>query len=177
MTALQYNEFNNHFLPIRNMLYSVALRYTKNRNDADDLVQETSLKVYRNYQKYNPEYDFKSWTVAIMENTFISNIRKIKTARKHLQGFKHYRNSEITTTTKVVEDQEQDVQAKLWGKIEDLPAKSKEPFVLHLEGYRYDEIANHLEIPIGTVKSRINYARTKLRNQLSSKELRYQMIG
>jgi RNA polymerase sigma-70 factor (ECF subfamily) len=177
MTATQNIEFNNHFLPIRNMLYSVALRYTKNRNDADDLVQETSLKVYKNYQKYNPEYDFKSWTVAIMENTFISNLRKVKTARNHLQGFKHYRNSELTTSTKVSENQAQDVQNKLWVMIEELPSKSKEPFVMYLDGYRYEEIASHLEIPIGTVKSRINYARTKLRNQLSSKELRYQMAG
>jgi len=169
--------FSKQFFPIQNDLYAVAYKFTRNRMDADDLVQETSLKVYKNYDKFNPEYDFKAWSLTIMRNTFISNIRKSKVSQSIIQDLKYLSSDDSVSVKLNNDDVKNSVKNDIWTLINALPPKSKEPFVMYSDGYSYDEIASHLEIPIGTVKSRINYARTKLRNTLCAKEIRSKLAS
>ncbi len=160
--------FDQYFQPIRKDLYNFALNLTKSAFDADDLVQETSLKVLRNLDRFDKAYDFKSWAMTILRNTFLSNIRNVKRNRGKLESFKYLSDDHICQQE--LEIKLEDKCAKLLSIINQLPQKSKEPFVMYVNGYSYNEISEILEIPIGTVKSRINYARTILKRKITLKK-------
>ena len=158
-------EFNNSLIGLESYLRSFALGFTRNEEDARDLMQETMLKaiVYKDY--YTPQTNFKAWVFTIMRNIFINNYRR-KTKTRIL--FDH--SSELVLLSNVSENQYSPANYMLGNELKKqickLGEEYKIPFQLHFEGFKYKEIAEKLQIPIGTVKSRIFIARKKLMDLL-----------
>lgn len=149
-----------------------AKKLTKNGTDAQDLVQETVIRAYRSFHTFKQGTSFKSWSFTIMKNTFITWYNKKKkkgVVNAPIEDFSYALHSKYTTKNNA--ESKLRVQ-EIISCIEELSYKSKLPFLMHIEGYQYNEIADALNIPMGTVKSRINYARTKLQKSIIKKGIK-----
>ena len=142
-------------------LLSFAMSLTKNNSDAQDLYQDTVFLALKNKEKFSIGTNFTAWLKTIMRNTFINNYRKQKRFQKILaKGVGGYffgkKSSENTTE---VDMNVKEIE-KLIANIDD---RFKNPFLMYYTGYSYDEIAERLDLPMGTVKSRIFFARKHLK--------------
>ena len=165
MTAL---EFQHSIVQQKTALELFTRRFTSNREESEDLVQETILKALTYRDKFKPNTNLKGWLYTIMKNTFINGYRKAKrskTVHDDSEG-SYYLNVEDKYTFNNPESTSRynDITEKI-SKIKDA---YKEPFQLYVAGFKYHEIAVKLEIPVGTVKNRIFHARQELQKQLSN---------
>lgn len=148
---------------ISSSLRAFSLKLTGNAADADDLFQDTALRIMSNADKYQEGTNFKAWAVTIMRNIFINNYRK-KVRRGTILDQtpnNYYINSGDVS---VSNDGETNAAYKeLLKMVSSLPDEFKRPFWMAYKGYKYDEIAEELDAPLGTIKSRIFFARRKLR--------------
>jgi RNA polymerase sigma factor (sigma-70 family) len=164
MTTL---EFHYRIINLQESLMRFASGLTPNRDDAKDLVQETILKALKYCDSFVHETNLKAWTFTIMKNTFINHYNRNKrqnayvnhTKEDFYQGFLH--NTSADDPQAVVSSKE------LEKIIESLDDGLKVPFKMHHEGYKYKEIAEKLELKLGTVKSRIFSTRKILMEQFS----------
>ncbi len=147
---------------ISQSLRAFSLKLTGNNVDAEDLYQDTALRIINNADKYRPNTNFKAWAVTIMRNIFINNYRK--KMRRGVLLDQTPNNYYINSGDSVVDnDGEHDVAYKeLMKMVNALPDDFRIPFWMAYEGYKYDEIAEQLDAPLGTIKSRIFFARKKL---------------
>ena len=163
MTAI---EFNYQLTNLSDSLERFALSLTSNREDARDLLQETFVKAISFRDKFADDTNLKAWTFTIMKNTFINNYRKAVKANTtfdstdDLYYLNLSRESPVESPESVVSKQEIEYH------IERLEEEFKVPFKMHLQGYKYKEIADILGLKIGTVKSRIFFTRKKLMESL-----------
>jgi RNA polymerase sigma-70 factor (ECF subfamily) len=158
-------EFNQALTELENNLRSFALGFTRNLEDAKDLTQETMLKAITYRKHYTPHTNFKAWVFTIMRNIFINQYRrksKSKTIFDNSKELYLITNSPGNTENPVSQISRKDIESAIDG----LSGEFKDPFNMHFKGFKYKEIADKLEIPIGTVKSRIFIARKKLINLL-----------
>ena len=164
--------FDQEALPHLDALYRVALRLTGDASQAEDLVQDTMLKAYRSWRQYRPGTNAKGWLLTILRNTFINDYRR----RKHEPVAMDLDAVEPHALDRSIEEVDpegnffaQIVDAKVLEAIDALPHEFREVLVLSdVEGMRYAEIAETLQIPVGTVKSRLFRARQQLQAQLYS---------
>jgi RNA polymerase sigma factor (sigma-70 family) len=158
-------EFNTALIDLESYLKSFAFQFTRNEDDAKDLTQETMMKafIYRTY--YTPKTNFKAWVFTIMRNIFINQYRR-KVKGKTI--FDNSPESYLLNQPSSNGDSPSNllVAKEINEQITNLEAEYKTPFEMHFQGFKYKEIADQLEIPIGTVKSRIYIARQKLMSQL-----------
>ena len=152
-------------------LTSFAFTLTNNRMDAEDLVQETALKAFANFHRYDDDFSFKNWSFTILKNTFMTKYRKRKKMKIVSTPIEDMLFAFSTNISVSENKNANNCLTHIYKCINSLSPKSREPFQMYINGYRYDEIAMHLQIPIGTVKSRINYARNKLKKTLCKNEL------
>lgn len=159
-------EFTQNFDQFRNLLHTFAFRLTKNEDDAQDLVQETAFKAFKYRKMYQPHTNLRAWLMTIMRNTFINDYRRKK--RRQTLNDTSSNNYFIDSGINVVRNHgESNVTIEeIKNAIDDLEDWVKIPFLLHYRGYKYEEIAQELDIPLGTVKSRIFFARKKLQQAL-----------
>lgn len=158
--------FRDNLVGAQNDLMGFALKLTADRDNANDLLQETSLKALDNEDKYAPDTNFKGWIYTIMRNIFINNYRRIvreQTYADHTENQYHLNHSddcayESTETAYDLKEMHRIVNA--------LPREYRQPFSMHLSGYKYREIAERMDLPLGTVKSRIFFTRQKLQQDL-----------
>lgn len=158
---------------ISNSLRAFSLKLTGNSADADDLYQDTALRIMANADKYREGTNFKAWAVTIMRNIFINNYRK-KVRRGTILDQtpnNYYINSGDVTVSN--EGESNAAYKELLKMVSSLPEEFKRPFWMAYKGYKYDEIAEELDAPLGTIKSRIFFARRKLRKmyEAASKEV------
>ena len=156
-------EFNSKLDQITNLLHSFAYNLTKNMEDAKDLFQETSYRALTNIDKFRPGTNFKAWVFTIMKNIFINNYRKKVKANTLIDSTE---NLYYINSGKVVIDNQGDsniMMQELTKMVEALDNSTKIPFLMHYQGFKYQEIAEKLELPLGTVKSRIFFARKELK--------------
>ena len=164
-------DFEAAAMPFVDALYNTAYRMTRNSEDAEDLVQETYLKAYRYYDKFEEGTNFKAWLFKIMKNTFINNYRKKQQApalsdfAEIEESFETQVNEDTARQTKNPEEEllenvlDEDVQKAL----DKLPPDYRMVVLLaDLEGFSYKEIAEILEVPVGTVMSRLYRGRRLL---------------
>jgi RNA polymerase sigma factor (sigma-70 family) len=160
-------EFHYQIINLQESLMRFAHSLTPNRDDAKDLVQETILKALKYCDSFVHETNLKAWTFTIMKNTFINHYNRNKRQNNYVthskedfyQGFLHYTSGD---------DPHSVVASKELEKIiESLDDNLKTSFKMHHEGYKYKEIAETLELKLGTVKSRIFSTRKILMEQLS----------
>lgn len=164
-------DFEAAAMPFVDSLYNTAFRMTRNSEDAQDLVQEAYFKAYRHYDKFQEGTNFKAWLFKILKNSFINNYRKnqnrpLQTDFAEIEdAFESRVSDEVTDKIKNPEDEfledvlDEDVQKALDG----LPDDYRMAIVLaDLEGFSYKEIAEILEVPLGTVMSRLYRGRKLL---------------
>lgn len=154
-------EFNDALIRLESYLKSFAMTFTRNREDANDLTQETMLKAMSYREHYTPQTNFKAWVFTIMRNIFINQYR-----RKVKSGTIFDHSADLFLLSNAAESGNP-VNNHMLGKelekqLGQLTDEYKRPFEMHHHGFKYKEIADELNIPIGTVKSRIFIARKKL---------------
>lgn len=158
-------EFNTQMIGLETSLLYYAKSLTNNEDESKDLVQETFLKVLSNRDKYRNNTNFKAWTFTILKNTFINNYNKLSsknTIRDSSEDGYLLNNTQFDNVTPDSTFGESEIHRTL-SNLED---EYKIPFESFLNGYKYHEIAENMKLPIGTIKSRIYFARKKLTEQL-----------
>ena len=144
-----------------------AVTLTKDQETAKDLLQETMFRALSNHDKYSVGTNIKAWLYTIMRNIFINNYR-----RKSKQNtiFDNSPNDFLLdyNQSAVANEAESNIRIKyINAAIHNLPSIFKQPFMLYFEGYKYHEIADMLQEPLGTIKSRIHFARKLLKTQIN----------
>ena len=170
-------------------LYSAALRMTRNPADAEDVVQETFLKAYRGYHTFQEGTNLKAWLYRILTNTYINRYRK-KTRRpqevelgelEDLYLYKRLNESGSTGgASRSAEEEvlEQFGDSDVRGAVEALPEHFRLPVLLaDVEGFSYKEIAEILDVPIGTVMSRLHRGRKQLQQRLFDLAKEHGFVG
>jgi len=167
MTAL---EFNHQLISLEDKLSRFALSLTSNREDAKDLLQETLLKAIAYRDQFVQYTNLKAWTYTIMKNTFINNYRRNVRQNTTFDNTKDlYFLNQNKDTKNVTPDSAYSTQ-EINLVIDSLDNDFRIPFKMHTEGYKYKEIAQKLDLKIGTVKSRIFFTRKKLMDALKDYE-------
>ena len=158
--------FNQDLIAVQDELFRYAYKLTMDREEANDLLQETSLKALDNRDKYTPDTNFRGWMYTIMRNIFINNYRKEvrdQTFVDHTDNLFHInqpRELENYTTENNYDSKE------IYRVVHSMPRDYRIPFLMHISGFKYREIADRLGLPLGTVKSRIFFTRQQLQKLL-----------
>jgi len=160
-------EFNQVLISNADYLKPFAITLTRDTETAKDLLQETMYRALANRDKYNSGTNIKAWLYTIMRNIFINDYRR---RAKQNTIFDSSPNDFLLdhNQPRIANDAEsilvmKDVQAA----IHQLPQIFRDPFLLYFEGYKYNEIATILTEPLGTIKSRIHFARKLLKQQIT----------
>ncbi|MBQ8673253.1 MAG: RNA polymerase sigma factor [Bacteroides sp.] len=158
--------FQKDLVSVQEELLRFAYKLTADREEANDLLQETALKALDNEDKYTPDTNFKGWMYTIMRNIFINNYRKVvrdQTFVDHTDNLYHLNLPRDTA----YESTERSYDLKEMHRVvNSLPREYRLPFSMHVSGFKYREIAERLGVPLGTVKSRIFFTRQKLQKEL-----------
>ncbi|MCS5490932.1 RNA polymerase sigma factor [Algoriphagus limi] len=163
MTTL---EFSYSLNKLSSTLKPFALKLTRDMDDANDLLQDTMVKAFTNRDKFTEGTNLKAWLYTIMKNTFITNYQRMVR-----------RGTFVDTTDNLhyINSSDSQIENGAYGNfamdditlaIENLDDVYKTPFMMHFRGFKYHEIADKLQIPIGTVKNRIHIARKLLKEEL-----------
>ncbi len=173
VTSFKDDEFVKETLPHESILYNYALKISGNADDAQDLVQETYYKAYRYFDKFQKGTNSKAWMFMILKNSFINDYRKAKREPQKvdyelIQNFYENVKSDRAQTNNLDNDFYNNLlDDELTEAINRLPSKMRETFLLcDLEGYSYEEIADLVGCPVGTVRSRLHRARHMLQELL-----------
>ena len=166
--------FNQEFMPHINSMYNFAYRLTLDSDDAKDLLQDTYLKAYRFIDSFQQGTNAKAWLFRILKNSFINDYRKKskEPSKVDYQDVETYYNSEdvdrqITPDLRVEALQDM-IGDEISTALNSLDVDFKTVIILcDLEGFKYEEMAKILDIPIGTVRSRLHRARNLLKEKLS----------
>jgi len=166
-------EFQTEAVPHKDALYNYALKIARNSDDAQDLVQDTYYKAYKSYHQFQGGTNSKAWMFMILKNTFINNYRKLKREPSRVD---YDEIEDIYENIKSEQSKDNNLDLDFYNNLFDddlssalakLPEKMKEVFLLcDLEGYSYGEISEIVDIPIGTVRSRLHRARKLLQDEL-----------
>lgn len=166
-------DFQSEAIPHQNALYNYALKIVRNSDDAYDLVQDTYYKAYKSYHQFKSGTNSKAWMFMILKNTFINNYRKLKREPSNVDyddienfyenvksDWKRENNLESDFYHNLLDDD-------LTAALAKLPIKMREVLLLcDLEGNTYEEVAEIVNIPVGTVRSRLHRARKFLQEEL-----------
>ncbi len=159
-------DFSNELIALREPLNRFALRLTSNREDAEDLMQDTFLRALVFKEQFEDSTNLRAWAYTIMKNTFINHYRKRIRQNIYLD------KSANTPSVVLAQDTCHALPDSVLGEkeiteaIDCLDNDLKIPFMMHVQGYKYKDIADVLELKIGTVKSRIFLTRKKLTQEL-----------
>jgi len=154
-----------------NELFRIALRMTKNRQAAEDLLQDVHYQVLKKQYLFQTGTNFRAWVITIMRNLFINNCRRDQ-RRQELLSL-HCRDLRWGTDQSVFNYAEGNLNAAaIMQQVTSLPIIYREAFLLYYQGYKYHEIAQKMGTPVGTTKSRVFVARTMLRKQLEALKVR-----
>ncbi len=160
-------EFNQMLISNTDFLKPFAFTLTRDNETAKDLLQETMFRALANKDKYNVGTNVKAWLYTIMRNIFINNYRRKVKQNTIFDSTANDFFLDYQQTT-VANQAEGNLKLKeIQNAVSNLPEIFKSPFTLYFEGYKYHEIADVLQEPLGTIKSRIHFARKLLKEQLS----------
>lgn len=166
MGTLATQVLEKRLLALQDNMFNFAYTLTSSREEAKDLLQDTTLKVLDNQDKFTDNKNFKGWVFTIMRNIFINNYRRFtrnQTILDQTEDLYHLNYSQESG----FETPEGAFNVKEISKaINSFSDEYRIPFSMHVAGYKYNEIADKMNLPLGTVKSRIFFARQKLQTML-----------
>lgn len=160
--------FQKKLLSLQENMMNFALQLTANREDAQDLLQDTTLKVLDNQDKYVDNVNFKGWVLTVMRNLFINNYHKVVRTQSILDQNADLYNLDIMNESGFNSPDASYQLGEINQAIENLTDDLRVPFSLYLSGYKYQEISDRLSLPLGTIKSRIYFARKELQDKLKA---------
>lgn len=158
--------FKQRLVGLQSNLLSFAYQLTTNREAAQDLLQDTTLKALDNEEKYVDNANFKGWIFTIMRNIFINNYRQTVRKATVIDQTEDLYHLNISQDSGLTTPEGSFAVKEISKAVNAFSEEYREPFSLYLAGYKYNEIADKMNLPLGTVKSRIFFARKKLREQL-----------
>jgi len=159
--------FQKHLLSIQSNLLSFAYQLTSNRDEAHDLLQDTTLKALDNEEKFVENTNFKGWIFTIMRNIFINNYRQTVRKATILDTTEDLYHLNVSQESGFNTPDGSYAVKEINETIRQFSDEYRIPFSMHMAGYKYSEIAEKMGLPLGTVKSRIFFARQRLQNTLS----------
>lgn len=159
--------FKTSVLGMQENLLSFALKLTLNKDEAHDLVQDTTLKALRSEEKFVENTNFKGWMLTIMRNIFINNYRKNARENTLIDSSEDLYHLNLCQESGLDSPDGAYACNEISAIIARFPEVYRLPFSMHVAGYKYEEIADKLKMPIGTVKSRIFFTRRQLRELLA----------
>lgn len=163
---MSQSEFGTMILTHQNFLHQLALKLTRDSQESDDLMQETFFKALRNQDKFQQGTNIKGWLYTIMKNTFINAYRKRKNQNTFVDETDNKYFINLGETEKSVQTDALVDRDYMMKQINEVEKTYVETFMMYYNGYKYEEIAEILGIPLGTVKSRIFLARKKMMSKL-----------
>jgi len=158
--------FKNRLIGLQSNLLSFAYQLTSNREQAEDLLQDTTLKALDNEEKYVDNVNFKGWIFTIMRNIFINNYRQTVRKATVIDQTEDLYHLNISQDSGLETPEGSYAVKEISMAINDFPDEYRIPFNMFVAGYKYHEIAKKMDLPLGTIKSRIFFARKRLREQL-----------
>ncbi|MDE5652479.1 MAG: RNA polymerase sigma factor [Muribaculaceae bacterium] len=158
--------FKRRLLGLQDNLLNFAFQLTTNREAAQDLVQDTTLKVLDNESKYVDNVNFKGWVFTIMRNIFINNYRRQVRTATVLDSTTDLYHLNLPQESGLSTPDGSYSAHEISDAINSFADEYKVPFSMYIAGYKYSEIAEKMSLPLGTVKSRIFFARKRLQNML-----------
>ena len=158
--------FQKDLLGVQSDLLRFAYKLTSDREEANDLLQETSLKALDNEDKYVPDTNFKGWMYTIMRNIFINNYRKVVRDQTFVDQTDNLYHLNLPQESGFQSTESAYDLKEMHRIVNALPREYKSPFSMHVSGFKDREIAEKLGLPLGTVKSRIFFTRQKLQQEL-----------
>jgi RNA polymerase sigma-70 factor (ECF subfamily) len=161
------NMFQSQLMKLQHNLLNFAYMLTANRDDAYDLLQDTTLKALDNHEKYVDNTNFKGWVFTIMRNIFINNYRRIARAATMLDSTENLYHLSLPQDSGFETPEGAFGANEISSFINAFPDEYRVPFSMHVAGYKYNEIAEKMNLPLGTVKSRIFFARQRLQKRFA----------
>ena len=165
-THMKSLSFTKDLVGVQDELLRFAYKLTTDREEANDLLQETSLKALDNEDKYTPDTNFKGWMYTIMRNIFINNYRKVVRDQTFVDQTDNLYHLNLPQDGSSESTERAYDLKEMHRVVNKLPKEYRVPFAMHVSGFKYREIAEKLNLPLGTVKSRIFFTRQKLQEEL-----------
>ena len=162
----QQETFKDRVIGLQSNLMSFAYQLTSNREQAEDLLQDTTLKALSNEDKYVDNVNFKGWIFTIMRNIFINNYRQNVRQATVIDKTEDLYHLNISQDSGINTPEGSYAVKEISVVVNSFSDDYRIPFNMFVAGYKYNEIADKLNLPLGTVKSRIFFARKKLREEL-----------
>ena len=160
-------KFQINLMALQANLLNFAYMLTSIRDDAYDLLQDTTLKALDNEEKYAENTNFKGWVFTIMRNIFINNYRRNVRSATIVDTTDNLYHLNLSQESRFESPEETYGAAEITDAINEFADEYRIPFSMHVAGYKYNEIAEHMHLPLGTVKSRIFFARKKLQERFA----------
>lgn len=160
--------FQENLTKLQDNLLNFAYKLTSNRDDAYDLLQDTTLKALNNEDKYADNTNFKGWVFTIMRNLFINNYRRNARAATIVDTTDNLYHLNLSQDSGLESPEDSYGAKEITSAIAEFSDEYRIPFSMHVAGYKYSEIAEEMDLPLGTVKSRIFFARKKLQERFAS---------
>lgn len=159
--------FQSNLMSLQSNMLNFAYMLTSNRDDAYDLLQDTTLKALDNQDKYAEGTNFKGWVFTIMRNLFINNYRRGVRAATVVDTTDNLYHLNLSQDSGIESPEDSYGASEIADAIREFSDEYRIPFSMHVAGYKYNEIAEKMNLPLGTVKSRIFQARRRLQTRFS----------
>ena len=159
-------DFNHQLFTFKDSLQKFAYYYTKDEEEAADLVQDTLLKAIRYAKRFEEGSNLKSWLFTILKNTFLNDYKKRGRLKCYMEETFSIAMNDIHCNITYNRGESNCNLADIHKALDNLSHEYYYPFIKYFEGFKYHEIAEELNIPIGTVKTRIHMARIALKKNL-----------
>ena len=159
--------FQTKLMALQSNMLNFAYMLTSNRDDAYDLLQDTTLKALDNSEKYVENTNFKGWVFTIMRNLFINNYRRVSRTATVIDQTEDLYHLNLSQDSGIASPEGSYSAQEITDAINQFPDKYRVPFTMHVAGYKYNEIADEMGLPLGTIKSRIFFARQQLQERFA----------
>lgn len=159
------DKFQTSLMSLQGNLFNFAMMLTSNRDDANDLLQDTTLKALDNQEKYAEGTNFKGWVFTIMRNIFINNYRRATRVATIVDTTDNVYHLNLSQDSGLEAPDGSYTAREITDAINSFSDEFRIPFSMHVQGYKYNEIAEKMNLPLGTVKSRIFFARKRLQER------------
>ena len=163
----QADTFQTNLMNLQSNMMNFALMLTSNRDDAMDLLQDTTLKALDNRDKYADNTNFKGWVFTIMRNIFINNYRRASRAATVVDTTENLYFLNLSQDSGLETPEGAYGASEISAAINEFSDDFRIPFTMHVQGYKYNEIAEKMNLPLGTIKSRIFLARKRLQERFA----------